>query len=62
MPNKLGTIRVQSPRSNGARIKDVEWLTVQLADNSEEITTLEREIDESEKDPNTNPERLDTLQ
>jgi hypothetical protein len=43
-------------------IKDVEWLTVQLADNSEEITNLEREIDEFEKHPNTNPERLDTLQ
>jgi hypothetical protein len=43
-------------------IKDVEWLTVQLADNSEEITNLECEIGEFKKDPNTNPERLVTLQ
>ena len=40
----------------------IEWLTVQLADNSEEITNLEREIDKFEKDPNTSTERLDTLQ
>ncbi len=32
-------------------IKDVEWLTVQLADNSEEITNLERKIDKFEKVP-----------
>ena len=43
-------------------IKDVEWLTVQLADNSEEISNLEREIDDFEKDPTINPERLVTLQ
>ena len=43
-------------------IKDVEWLTVQLADNSEDITNLERKIDKFEKGPNTNPERLHTLQ
>jgi hypothetical protein len=42
-------------------IKDVEWLTVKLADNSEEITILKCEINKFEKDPNKNPERLVTL-
>ncbi len=42
-------------------IKDVEWLPVELADDSEEITNLKHGIDEFEKDPNTNPERLVTL-
>ena len=32
-------------------ITDVEWLTVELADDSEEITDLECKIDEVKKDP-----------
>ncbi len=47
---------------SSVNIKNVEWLTVQLADNSEEITNVEREIDEFEKNPTTNPDRLVTLQ
>ena len=39
-------------------IKDVKWLTVELADDSEEINILKRKINELEKDPNKNPERL----
>ena len=42
-------------------IKDVKWLTVELADDSEEIIILKCEIGEFEKDPNTNPEHIVTL-